>query len=305
MSVNPETTLLEPQSIESLFASPDFQTRLAEWQEQRATADESYGKLFERFFSQYKDNPDISLNQARDRATADASASIGFFEDIYAGQEALKLRQASDAAAEATRRSQAGLVATGAAFGISPFATYGLETHARGEISPEALKAKVAETEQTFLGVDGFIREHTGELLTVLNGGHAYAGIIGEGGIDLAGATVAFPRAVGTKAYGRTIQRELAYKLYELDRLKVGTIDIYSGTGKKAELHDNWDVIRRIGTLASWPQELQIVVGDVVEGEPDLESIHVSDKDLLRSIHAAAADIGRRAMASRDSKPQQ
>jgi hypothetical protein len=214
-----------------LFADVEFSARLDEWLEIRA----EFGQRSENFVEA------VSTFYDDGRPQEEVGVEVSYVRDITRGEtwehlndgiadllpvdviEKLRLEKEAEVALGQSTR---GVVELSEQKEANQFAVYGLGRHLGiySATSRDVIVEEIAKSEIRLRRIDGLVRNNSGQLLTIMNGGSVSAGVLSEGGITIEGSSVKFPQDKPRVVYSTFLPEHP--ELYDRLRLVASTKDL-------------------------------------------------------------------------------
>jgi len=284
-------------AVDELFASPDFDDRLTEWQ-QAKNAHDYQGLLLQDHLVQiyggdgYDEDRDPS--RISESVSYDLEIEAEEFEDLhFHDNKALRLHRLRSSAEDQEDTAKETLLDFSKELGVSQFALYGIWLHTResNTLPRPALKAKVQAAEDDFNALDRYIRHNQGQLLTAIELG-AYAGRLGSGGITLSdNRRVVIPLANDATCYGTGLHADMP-KIFSSDKFHIEAHTIHSIFGSQNyKMFENWvDLLRIDDWFGIGNSGAVFAIGEPVEGPPYIAN--GKDLDYFRMIVDKIRTVG-------------
>lgn len=258
---------------EQLFEDPEFGTLLTEWQRTHIIYDEQTTAFTRTVQDEFpdRDGP-ITTAEYICELSIDELVDTEYYKDPFMlSDTAHNLADARLKAADENAAAKEQLVQRGQAVGTNQFALYGLGRVLHLEtshISGPALLEKVRTVEDKLAQVDRFIREHGGEVITILGPYYSEvtaARIAGEGLALVSDRRATTPLVDGYQAHTN------ARISGELHRY---TDDVLSLDPDKITLYNNVMVepvdLLKPESFFGHEHGLTIAAGEMVEGPPEI-----------------------------------
>jgi len=284
-------------AVDELFASPDFDDRLTEWQQAKNTHDYQGLLLHDHLVHVYggdEYDEDRDPSRISESVSSNLEMDADEFEDLhFHDNEALRLHRLRTSAEGKEDTAKETLLDFSKEVGVSQFALYGLWLHTRETNTPSrpALKAKVQSAENDFNALDQYIRRNEGQLLTALELG-AYAARLGSGGITLNdNRRVVIPLASDATCYGTGLHADMP-KIFSSNKLHIEAYTIHSIFGSQNyKMFENWvDLLRIDDWFGLGNSGAVFAIGEPVEGPTYIAS--GKDLDYFRMVIDKIRTVG-------------